>query len=97
MNTHQLLKQAEEVQRKMKTERGDTVVEALVGGGMVRVRMDGYRHLLEVEVDPEIADPEDPDMLESLIVAAVNEAGRKMDQALREKLGSVLTSMPSLF
>ena len=97
MNTHELLKQAEEVQRKMKSELGVTFVEVSVGGGLVSVTMDGHRHLKKVKLDSEVADPEDPGMLEDLIVAAVNAARGKMDQALREKLGQVLTSMPSVF
>lgn len=97
MNTHELLKQAEEVQRKMKSELGVTFVESSVGGGMVSVKMDGHRHLQEVRIEPEAADPDDPGMLEDLLVAAVNAAANKMDQALREKLGRVLTDMPSIF
>ena len=81
----------------MKSELGVTFVEVSVGGGMVSVTMDGHRHLKKVKLEPEVADPEDPGMLEDLIVAAVNEASRKMDQALRERLGQVLTSMPSVF
>ena len=97
MNTHELLKQAEEVQRKMKSELPETFAEASVGGGMVSVKMDGHRQLRQVKIEPEAADPDDPEMLEDLIVAAVNAASRKMDQALREKLGRVLTDMPSIF
>ena len=97
MNTHELLKQAEEVQRKMKSELGITFAEASVGGGMVSVKMDGHRRLKEVCIERDAADPEDPEMLEDLIVAAVNAAGLKLDQILREKLGIVLTSMPSPF
>ena len=97
MNTHELLKQAEEVQRKMKSELPVTFAEVSVGGGMVSVKMDGHRHLREIRIEPDAADPEDPGMLEDLIVSAMNAAGRKMDQTLREKLGRVLTSMPSIF
>ncbi len=97
MNTHELLKQAEEVQRQMKSELGTTFAEVSVGGGMVSVTMDGHRQLREVKIEADMADPEDPEMIEDLIVAAVNAAGRKMDQTLREKLGQVLTSMPSIF
>ncbi len=97
MNTHELLKQAEEVQRKMKSELGVTFVEASVGGGMVSVKMDGHRRLQEVRIERDAANPDDPEMLQDLIVAAVNAAGLKLDQTLREKLGMVLTSMPSLF
>ncbi len=97
MNTHELLKQAEEVQRRMKSELGITTVEVSVGGGMVSVTMDGHRQLREVKIEHDAVDPEDPGMVEDLIVAAVNAAGRKMDQTLRERLGQVLTSMPSIF
>ncbi len=97
MNTHELLKQAEEVQRRMKSELPLTFAEVSVGGGMVSVTMDGNRHLREVKIEADAADPEDPGMLEDLIVAAVNAASVKMDQTLREKLGMVLTSMPSIF
>ncbi len=97
MNTHELLKQAEEVQRRMKSELGTTYAEVSVGAGMVSVTMDGHRHLREIKIEPDAADPEDPGMIEDLIVAAVNAASQKMDQTLREKLGMVLTSMPSIF
>ncbi len=97
MNTHELLKQAEEVQRRMKSELPTTFAEVSVGGGMVSVTMDGHRRLRELKIEPDAADPEDPSMIEDLIVAAVNAAGQKMDQTLREKLGMVLTSMPSIF
>ncbi len=97
MNTHELLKQAEEVQKKMKSELGITFAEVSVGGGMISVKMDGHRHLRELKIEPDAADPEDPGMLEDLIVAAVNAASKRMDQVLREKLGRVLTSMPSIF
>ncbi len=97
MNTHELLKQAEEVQRRMKCDRPMTFAEVSVGGGMVSVTMDGRRHLCEVKVEADAADPEDPGMIEDLVVAAVNAAAHKMDQTLREKLGQVLTSMPSVF
>ncbi len=97
MNTHELLKQAEEVQRQMKSELPTTFAEVSVGGGMVSVTMDGHRRLREVKIESDAADPEDPEMIEDLIVAAVNAASLKMDQTLREKLGRVLTSMPSVF
>ncbi len=97
MNTHELLKQAEEVQRRMKSELGTTFADVSVGGGMVSVTMDGHRHLCEVKIEADALDPDDPEMIEDLIVAAVNAASLKMDQTLREKLGQVLTSMPSIF
>lgn len=97
MNMQKLLKQAQDMQDKMQRELGETFVEASVGGGMVNVSMDGHKHLRSVKIDPEAMDPEDPSMLEDLIVAAVNEANRKMDETLRSKVGSMATSMPGLF
>lgn len=97
MNMRKLLKQAEEMQEKMKRELGDTVVESSVGGGMVAVTMDGHKHLRAVKIDPEAADPEDIGMLEDLIVAAVNDAARKVDETLRERVGSLAAGIPNLF
>jgi DNA-binding YbaB/EbfC family protein len=94
MNMQKLLKQAQEMQEKYQRELGETFVEASVGGGIVAVKMDGHKHLLSVKIDPEAMDPEDPSMLEDLVIAAVNEATRKMDDALRHKVGAIATSMP---
>ena len=96
MNMQKLLRQAQEVQEKMQRELGETQAEASVGGGMVVVKMDGHKHVLNVRIDPEILDPEDPEMLEDLILSAVNEASRKTDDALREKLGMLTANMPSI-
>ena len=94
MNMQKLLKQAQEMQEKYQRELGETFVDASVGGGIVSVRMDGHKHLLSVKIDPEAMDPDDPSMLEDLVIAAVNEATRKMDDALRHKVGAIATSMP---
>jgi len=96
MNMRKLLKQAQEMQEKMQRELAETIVDASVGGGMVTVTMNGHKHLLSVRIDPEAMDPEDPSMLEDLVVAAVNEASRKMDETLRAKLGTMASGMPGL-
>ncbi len=92
-----LLKQAQDMQDKMQRELGDTFAEASVGGGMVKVKMNGHKHLVSATIEADAMDPEDPSMLEDLIVAAVNEANRKMDDTLREKMGMMASSLPSLF
>ncbi|MEM1202023.1 MAG: YbaB/EbfC family nucleoid-associated protein [Acidobacteriota bacterium] len=97
MNMQKLLKQAQDMQEKMQRELGETFVDAAVGGGIVRVKMDGHKRVLSVRIDPEAMDPEDPGMLEDLIVACVNEASRKMDEALRHKMGSLASGLPNLF
>ncbi len=96
MNMQKLLKQAQEMQEKMQRELGETFIESSVGGGIVSVKMDGHKHLMSVKIEPDAVDPEDAGLLEDLIVAAVNEASRKMDDTLRYKLGALATSMPSI-
>jgi len=92
-----LMKQAQEMQDKLQRELAETVVEASVGGGMVTVEMNGHKKLVSVKIDPEVMDPEDPSMLEDLILAAVNEANRRVDETLQDKVGSLAASMPGLF
>lgn len=97
MNMNKLLKQAQEMQEKLQRELGDTFAEASVGGGIVSVKMDGHKHLVSIKIEPEAIDPDDTGMLEDLIVAAVNEASRKMDETLRHKVGTMASSLPSVF
>ena len=61
---------------------------------MVTVRMNGHKQLLSTTVDPEVLDPEDPGMLQDLVVAAVNEAGRMIDEQMQEKLGGLAGGLP---
>ncbi len=88
-NLQQLMKQAQKMQEKLESQMGDLRIEATSGGGMVRVGMDGKKQLLSVAIEPESVDPDDLEMLQDLILAAVNEAGRKVDEALSEHLGGV--------
>lgn len=93
----QLMKQAQEMQERLQRELNEMVIEASVGGGMVTVRMSGHKQLVSVKIDPEAMDPQDPSMLEDLIVAAVNEAGRKIEETMQGKMGSMASSLPGLF
>lgn len=97
MNIQKLMKQAQQMQEKLLQEQGDMVVEASVGGGMVTVKMNGLKQLLEVKIDSEVVDPDDPAMLADLFLAAVNEAGRKIDDELQKKLGGMAGGLPGLF
>jgi len=87
MNIRQLMKQAQQMQETMQREMAGLEVDASVGGGMVTVRMDGHKQLLAITLDPEILDPDDASMAQDLVLAAVNEASRKVDDALQSKLG----------
>jgi nucleoid-associated protein EbfC len=93
----QLMKQAQEMQARLQRELNELVVEASVGGGMVTVRMSGHKQLVGCRIDPEAMDPKDPSMLEDLIVAAVNEASRKIGETMQGKMGSMAASLPGLF
>jgi len=97
MNIQKILKQAQMMQGKVQQELGETTVDASVGGGIVAVKMNGHKQLLGVTIDPEAMDPEDPSLLEDLILAAVNEANRRVDDILKEKIGSMAPGMPGLF
>ena len=96
MNIRQLMKQAQQMQEQLQRELADTVVEASVGGGVVTVKMNGQKQVLAIELDPEVLDPEDPDILQDLLVAAMNEAGRKVDENLSAKLGGMAPGIPGL-
>ncbi len=93
----QLMKQAQEMQERLQRELNDLVVEASVGGGMVTVKMSGHKQVVAVKIDPEAMDKDDPSMLEDLIVAAVNEAGRKVEETMQGRMGSMASSLPGLF
>ena len=93
----QLMKQAQEMQERLQRELKELVVEASVGGGMVTVQMSGHKQLVACKIDPEAMDPNDPSILEDLIVAAVNEAGRKIEETMQGKMGAMASSMPGLF
>lgn len=91
-----LMKQAQQMQERVQREMGELVVEASAGGGMVTVRMSGHKQLVGVAIDPEVVDPADPVLLADLVLAAVNEAGRKVDETLQSKLGGLGGGLPGL-
>jgi nucleoid-associated protein EbfC len=82
----QAQKQAEELQKQMQS----TVIEASSGGGTVTVRMNGQKKVLGVIIDPEAVRSGDIEMLQDLVTAAVNEAGRKVDEAMQSSVGGML-------
>lgn len=89
MNVQKLMRQAQQMQERLQKELEETSVEASVGGGMVAVTMNGHKTLTAVAIDPEVLDPEEASMLEDLVLAAVNEASRRVDEAVQEKVGGL--------
>ena len=88
-----LMKQLQQAQEKMQTEIAAMVVEATSGGGMVKVEVDGQKQLRRLTIDPEVVSQDDVEMLQDLVVAAVNEASRKVDDAIQEKVGALTGGM----
>lgn len=85
----QARKQYEVLQKKME----ETVVDATAGGGSVSVKMDGRKQVLSMKIDPEVVKSGDVEMLQDLVTAAVNEAGRKIDESMKSTVGGMLGGM----
>jgi len=89
MNMQQLMKQAQKMQEQLHKQMESTVVEATAGGGMVSVKMNGNKQLISVQVDSEVFAGGDKEMLQDLIVAAVNEGVRKIEETMNSQLGNL--------
>jgi DNA-binding YbaB/EbfC family protein len=93
-----MMKQAQQMQEKMAQEVAQIKVEASAGGGMVTVKMDGNKNLLSVKIDPEVAG--DVEMLQDMVVAACNEAVKKVEDEAKQKMSGMLGGLglpPGLF
>src|SRR5260221_13731315 len=90
MNIQQMMKQAQQMQERLKKQMEDLRVEATSGGGMVTVVVNGNKQIQSLKIDPEVVSKEDVEMLQDLILAAINDAQRKADEALAEKMGGLL-------
>ncbi|HSP33027.1 MAG TPA: YbaB/EbfC family nucleoid-associated protein [Thermoanaerobaculia bacterium] len=90
MNIKQLMKQAQQMQDQMQQKLASVEVEGSAGGGMVKARMSGSKELLSIMIDKEAVDPNDVEMLQDLVKAAVNEATRKVDEEMQNQLGGML-------
>ena len=88
MNLQQMMKQAQKMQEQMAEEMQALRVDATAGGGIIKVVMSGSKELVSIKIEPEAAG--DIEMLEDLIMAAVNECSRKVDEAMQDKLGGAL-------
>ena len=85
-----MMKQAQEMQERLKRQMADMRVEATAGGGMVTVVVNGVKQLQSIKLDPEVVAREDVEMLQDLIVAAINDAGRKVDEQLGQSMSGLL-------
>lgn len=97
-NMQGMLKQAQQMQERMQAEVAQIRVEASAGGGMVTVKMDGHKNVIGVKIDAEAAG--DVEMLQDMVMAACNEAAKKVDDESKSKMGGMLGGMglpPGLF
>lgn len=91
-NMNQLLKQAQQMQAEMakaQEQLKSEIVEASAGGGMVKVTMTGDMQLREITISPEAVDPEDVEMLQDMVAAAVNEALRSAQELAANRMGGI--------
>ncbi len=96
MGMGDIMKQAQKMQDKMQKiqdELADLQVEASSGGGMVTVVANGKQEILEVRIDKQVVDPEDVEMLEDLVVAAVNQAMEKAQELANDEMGKAAGGM----
>ncbi len=99
MNINQMMKQAQQMQERLQKQMADLRIEATAGGGMVTVVMDGTKNLHKVTIDPEVVSKDDVEMLQDLVLAAVNDAHRKVEEALSKQMSGMMSGLkiPGMF
>jgi DNA-binding YbaB/EbfC family protein len=99
VNPKQMMRQMQEMQDRLTRNMDAMRIEGSAGGGVVVATLNGQKSLLSIKIAPEAITPDDPEMLQDLVVAAVGEAARKVDEALQEQLGGLTGGMkiPGLF
>ena len=99
-NMQQLMRQAQKMQQDMEKaqqELADTQLEASAGGGMVICTVTGMKEIVSLKINPEIVDPEDVEMLQDTVLAAVREAVAKAEELYKNKMGAIAGGMGGLF
>jgi nucleoid-associated protein EbfC len=98
MDIRQMMKQAQKMQEQLQKQMQELQVEATSGGGMVTVVVNGSKQVLSIKIDPEVVSKDDVEMLQDLILAAVNDAQRKADEELQKSMGGMLGGkIPGMF
>ena len=90
MNIQQMMKQAQQMQEQLQKQMTALRVEGNAGGGMVTVVVNGAKQVQSLKIDPEVVSKEDVEMLQDLIVAAINDAQRKADEQMAQNVGGML-------
>jgi DNA-binding YbaB/EbfC family protein len=99
MNIGKMMKDLQKMQSKMQEEMESLEIEGSAGGGVVTARMSGKKELLGLKLSPEAITPDDPELMEDLLIAAVNEAGRKVDEEIARMTQGMTAGMkiPGMF
>lgn len=90
MNIQDMMRQAKEMQDRLQKQMADTRVEATAGGGMVHVVVNGSKQVQSIRIDPAVVSKDDVEMLQDMIVAALNDAHRKVDERLSQSMSGLL-------
>jgi DNA-binding YbaB/EbfC family protein len=90
VNIQQMMKQAQQMQDRLQKQMAELKVEGNAGGGMVTVVINGAKQVQSLTIDPEVVSKDDVGMLQDLIVAAINDAQRKADEEMAQKMGGML-------
>jgi nucleoid-associated protein EbfC len=93
IDLQRLMSQAKEQYETLQRKMQETTVEASAGGGSVKVRMNGQKQLLAITIDPEAVKSGDVEMLQDLVLAAVNEGARKAEEEIKSSVGGMLGGM----
>ncbi len=88
-----MLEEAQRMQDQLQRDLTELRISATSGGGMVTATVNGQKELRELTIDPEAVDPTDVEMLQDLVVAAVNEAARRVDEEVQQKVGGMMGGM----
>ena len=102
MNMNQLMKQAQKMQKQMAEMQEELALKTLEvssGGGAVKVTINGEKQLTDLSINPEVVDPDDVEMLQDLVMSAVNEAIRQMDESTNAQMSKITggMNMPGMF
>ena len=90
MNIQKMMQQAQQMQESLQKQLKETTVEATAGGGMVTVVMNGAKEIQSLTIDPEVVSPDDVEMLQDLIVAAIADAQRRGDELVSQQMGGMM-------
>jgi nucleoid-associated protein EbfC len=90
MNIQAMMQQAKQMQERLQKQMAEMRAEATAGGGMVTVVVNGTKQLQSIRIDPEVVSKDDIEMLQDMIVAAVNDANRKVDDELGKSMGGLM-------